>query len=74
MPLITCKRELKLKWTKYCVLHAAGNDNVNYRDNNIIFDIKDTKLYVSAVTPSARDNQEDQFIGINIRQKLRIKI
>ena len=32
MPLINCKIELKLKWTKYCVLSAAGNDN----DNDII--------------------------------------
>ena len=46
MPLINCKVELKLKWTKYCVLSAAGAD-VNGNDNdNIIFTIKDTKLYV----------------------------
>ena len=31
MPLINCKVESKLKWTKYCVLSAAGDDN----DNNI---------------------------------------
>ena len=29
MSLINCKAELKLKWTKHCVLSAAGNDNVN---------------------------------------------
>ena len=46
MPLINCKVELKLKWTKYCVLSAAGAD-VNGNDNdNIIFTIKDTKLYL----------------------------
>ena len=45
MPLINCKVELKLKRTKYCVLSAAGADNVNNRDShNIIFVIKDTKL------------------------------
>ena len=32
MPLINCKVELKLKWTKCCVLSAVGNDNDN--DNN----------------------------------------
>ena len=25
MPLINCKVELKLKWTKYCVFSVAGN-------------------------------------------------
>ena len=45
MLLINCKFELKLKWTKYCVLSEAGNDNDN--TNNIIiiiFTIKDPKL------------------------------
>ena len=55
MPLINCKVEVKLKWTKYCVLTAAGADNV---DANIIFTIKDTKLCVHVVTLSARDNQK----------------
>ena len=41
MPLINCKVELKLKWTKYCVLSAAGADNANANPNNIIFSIKD---------------------------------
>ena len=27
MPLINCKVEFKLKWTKYCVLAAASTDN-----------------------------------------------
>ena len=60
MPLINCKVELKLKRTKYCVLSAAGADNVNNRDShNIIFVIKDTKLCSSlVVTLSARDNQK----------------
>ena len=59
MPLYNGKIELKLKWTKYCVLSAAGNDNVN--DNNVndnVFTIKKTKLYVAVVTLSARDNQK----------------
>ena len=43
MSLINCEVELKLKWKKYCVLRAAGNDNLNNNDdngNNIIFTIK----------------------------------
>ena len=42
MQLINCKVELKVKWTKYCVLAAAGADNVDANSNDIIFDyIKD---------------------------------
>ena len=58
MPLINCQIELKLKWTKYCVLSAAGNDTEITNANNangIIFTIKDTKLYVPVVTSSAKD-------------------
>ena len=60
MPLIKCKVELKIKWIKYCVLFAAGNEhytNDNVNANHIIFTIKDTKLYVPVVTLSARDYQ-----------------
>ena len=40
--------ELKLRWTKHCVLPVAGTNNANGNDDdNIIFTIKDTKLYVS---------------------------
>ena len=50
MPLINCKVELKLKWTKYSVFSAAGNENGinnnNNNANNIIFTTKGTKLYV----------------------------
>ena len=58
MSLINCKVHLKLKWSNYCVLSAAGNDNANGSDDNIIFTIKDTKLCVPIVTLSARDNQK----------------
>ena len=61
MPLIKCKVELKLIWRKYCVLSVAGNENnlnKNANANNIIFIIKDTKLYVPVVTLSAKDNQK----------------
>ena len=50
--------ELKRKWSNYCTLSAAGNDNANSNDDNIIFPIKDIKLYVSVVTLSVRDNQK----------------
>ena len=65
---------------------ATAENNVNYNNNanNIIFTIKDTKLYVPVVTLSAKDNKncqnflakelKDQFIGANIKQKVRIKI
>ena len=61
MPLINCKVEFKLKWTKYWILPVAGNENyINNNDdaNNIIFTIKDTRLYVPVVILSARDNQK----------------
>ena len=68
----------------FSVLSAAGNDNERDRDDKIIFTIKDTKLYVSVVTLSARGNPKlselftkgfkDQFIGMNIKQKLRLKL
>ena len=57
MAFINCKVELKLKWTKYCVLSAGGNDNVNDNSNNIIFTVKDTKLFVPVVTLLVKDNQ-----------------
>ena len=58
MPLINYKVYLKLKWTKYCVLSLVGNENdINNNANNIIFTIKDTKLYVSVVTLQARDKK-----------------
>ena len=49
MPLINYKTELKLKYTKSCVLAANGNDDDsdNDNDNNTIFNIKDTKIICS---------------------------
>ena len=60
IPLSNCKVDLKLKWTKYCVLSAAGIENIidNENDISIIFTIKYTKPYISVVTLSARDNQK----------------
>ena len=64
---------------------AVGPDNADNIDSkNIIFTIKDTKLYVPVITLLARDNKKlskilakdlkDQFIGTNKKQKVRIKI
>ena len=61
MPLTNCKVESKLKWTRYCVLPVAGNENNINEDtnaNNTNFTMKDTKLYVHLVTLSTRDNQQ----------------
>ena len=44
MPLINCKVELKLKWSKYCVFSAGGTeiDIDDNNANNVIFTIKGT--------------------------------
>ena len=61
IPLVNLKAELKLRWTKHCVLPVLGSANADDDDgansNNIIFTIKD-KLYVLVVTLSAEDNQK----------------
>ena len=58
MSLINFKVELKLKWTNYCVLSANGNDNTDANPNNIIFAIKDTKIYAPVVIVSTKDNKK----------------
>ena len=58
MPLINWKVELEFKWSMYCVLSAAGDDNANDNDDNIIFTIEDRKLYVPVVTLSVRNIQK----------------
>ena len=87
IPLINCKVELKRKWTEYCVLSVAGKEN-NINDdadaNNITFTIKDRKLYVPLVSLLAKiiKNYQNvlakdlkyQFIGMNIKRKVIIKI
>ena len=63
MSLINCEVELKFKWTKYCDLSSAGNDNeiANAANaNRIIFTIKDTKLHISVVILSSKDHQKLQ--------------
>ena len=39
-------------------MSATGNDNANSNDDNIVFTIINTKLYVSVVSLSVRDNQK----------------
>ena len=57
--MINCKVELKLRWTKHVLpVLDNENDNANADSNNIIFTIKDTKLYVPVVTLSAKDNEK----------------
>ena len=58
MPSINYNVELKRKWTRHCVLSAAGADSDDANFNNIIFTIKDTKLFVPVVTLSEKDNQK----------------
>ena len=57
-PLVNCKIELKLKWTKYCVLSAAAANSNDANSNNIIFTIKDMKLHVPIVTFSTKDDKK----------------
>ena len=83
MPVINWKIELKLKWPKYCTLYANGNDvNDNDNVNNTVFTIKDTITCSSCNFISKRQSKfirtseelKDQFIGMNIKQKVRRKI
>ena len=43
--------------TNYCNFSETGAYNAYDKSNNIIFAVKDAKLYVSVVTLSVRDNQ-----------------
>ena len=39
-------------------LSAAGTDKTNANPNNVIFNTKDQKFFVSIVTLSSKDNQK----------------
>ena len=58
IPLIRYKVLLKLKWPKHCVLASNCNDSTDVNPDNLIFTIKDPKLYSPLVTLSAKDNQK----------------
>ena len=83
MPLINCRVELKLKWTKHWVLAVAGY-NTNDNPNNIILLWKTqnymflSSLYQQKIIKNYQNvlvkDMKDQFIGINIKQKVTMKI
>ena len=58
MPMVNCKVEMRLKWTKHCVLTIAGVDHAEANRNNIILTIKDKKLYVPVVTLPVKQNKK----------------
>ena len=74
---------MKLTWTKHYVLATGGNNNDDAYSINIIFTVKDTKLFVPVVTLLAKDTQnyqnllakdlKDQCVGMNIKQKVKRK-
>ena len=51
MPLVNCKVDLEITWTKDCVISSN-----NAADGNVSFKITDTKLYAPIVTLSTKDN------------------
>ena len=65
MSLINCKVELKLKWKNYCVLASARTENEGATSDNIIFNVKDKKLYVPIVILSAKKIRKLSKLGSN---------
>ena len=57
MSFINCKVELKIKWTKHCVLAMDNSDNTNYNRDNVLFTIVFYLLFI-IVSLSAKDNQK----------------
>ena len=57
MSLINCKIKLNLTWKKDSVLSTL-NDNADNPENNAVFVINDTKLYVPVVTLSKKYNKD----------------
>ena len=57
MHLINCKIKLNLTWKKECVLSTIDDDAGN-PENNAVFIINDTKMYVPIVTLSKEDNKD----------------
>ena len=78
MPLINCKVELKLRWTKHWVLSVLGAANPDNDNGANMFTIKDKKLYVPFATLSAKPIKNYQnfivkgmkyrCIGMNIKK------
>ena len=57
MPLINCKIKLNLTWKKEWVLSTIDDDPGN-PENNAVFIINDTKMYIPIVTLSKEDNKD----------------
>ena len=53
MSLINCEISLQLKWSKNCILVVGTAAN-----QNPIFEVNDTKLYVSVATLSNQENMK----------------
>ena len=76
--------ELKLKCTRHCILAVTANNKINDNPIRTTFTIKDTKQYVFVGTLSTKTTKnyqnflakdlKDHFTGMNIKQKVRIKI
>ena len=63
MPLINCESNLILTWSTNCVIVSANVEN-----QNALFSITDTRLYVPVVTLSTKDNSKLlQHLRINPR-------
>ena len=58
MRLINCKIKLNLTWKKVCVLSTDNDVAAPNLDNNPVFIINDTKLYVPVATLSKEDNKD----------------
>ena len=57
LEMINCKIKLNLTWKKECVLSTIDDDAGN-PENNAVFIINDTKMYVPIVTLSKEDNKD----------------
>ena len=63
MPLINCESNLILTWSTNCVIVSANVEN-----QNALFSITDTRLYVPVVTLSTKDSSKLlQHLRINPR-------
>ena len=58
MPLINSKIHLELSWNKDCVMYSSDtyNDGHNTNNRETTLQITSTKLYVTIVTLSTKDN------------------
>ena len=64
--MINYKVELKLKWTKYCVLSVHGNYDAD-TNSNIIITIESYQNFLA-------NDLKDMCIEMNIKQKVGMKI